>query len=141
VLTSMQILLIIGPFIAYFITKRACLALQRKDRELVLHGRETGRVVRLPNGEYIEVHEPLDKYELYKLADFKEYEPVLARPNKNGKITAMGKLRAALTSFYFEDRISPVTKTELEEAEAHPVDSGSYDIAQEVALDELKVRG
>jgi Cytochrome b subunit of the bc complex len=67
VLVSMQVLLIVGPFIGYFITKRACLALQRKDRELVLHGRETGRVVRLPNGEYIEVHEPLDKYELYKL--------------------------------------------------------------------------
>lgn len=119
VLTAMQILLIIGPFIGYFITKRACLALQRKDRELVLHGRETGRVVRLPNGEYIEVHEPLDKYELYKLVDFKDYEPVIARPNNDGKITAMGKFRAALTRMYFEDRISPVTKTELDQARNH----------------------
>ena len=134
VLTAMQVLLIIGPFISYFITKRACLALQRKDRELVLHGRETGRVVRLPNGEYIEVHEPLDKYELYKLVDFKDYEPVLARPNKDGKITAMGKFRAALTRFYFEDRISPVTKTELEEARHH----ADHDLTQKEAQKSLE---
>lgn len=134
VLTAMQVLLIIGPVIGYFITKRACLALQRKDRELVLHGRETGRVVRLPNGEYIEVHEPLDKYELYKLVDFKDYEPVLARPNKNGKITAMGKFRAALTRFYFEDRISPVTKNELEEARHH----ADHDLTQKEAQKALE---
>lgn len=134
VLTAMQVLLIIGPVIGFFITKRACLALQRKDRELVLHGRETGRVVRLPNGEYIEVHEPLDKYELYKLVDFKDYEPVLARPNKNGKITAMGKFRAALTRFYFEDRISPVTKTELEEARHH----ADHDLTQKEAQKALE---
>ena len=134
VLVSMQVLLIVGPFIGYFITKRACLALQRKDRELVLHGRETGRVVRLPNGEYIEVHEPLDKYELYKLVDFQDYQPVLARPNKNGKITAMGKFRAALTRFYFEDRISPVTKTELEEARHH----ADHDLTQREAQKALE---
>ena len=130
----MQVLLVIGPFIAYFITKRACLALQRKDRELVVHGRETGRVVRLPNGEYIEVHEPLDKYELYKLVDYKDYEPTIARPNKNGKITAMEKLRASLTRFYFEDRISPVTKTELRDAQEH----ADHDLTQKEAQKALE---
>jgi len=118
VLTSMQILLIIGPVIAYWVTKRACLALQRKDREIALHGRETGRVVRLPHGEYIEVHEPVDKYELWKLVDFKDYQPTLARPNAQGKITLSSKIRAALSSFYFEDRIAPVSKAEFELAHA-----------------------
>jgi ubiquinol-cytochrome c reductase cytochrome b subunit len=118
VLTSMQILLVIGPVIAYWVTKRACLALQRKDREIALHGRETGRVVRLPHGEYIEVHEPVDKYELWKLVDFKDYQPTLARPNAQGKITLSSKIRAALSSFYFEDRIAPVSKAEYELAHA-----------------------
>ena len=118
VLTSMQILLIIGPIIAYWVTKRACLALQRKDREIALHGRETGRVVRLPHGEYIEVHEPVDKYELWKLVDFKDYQPTLARPNAQGKITLKSRIRAALSSFYFEDRIAPVSKAEFELAHA-----------------------
>jgi ubiquinol-cytochrome c reductase cytochrome b subunit len=118
VLTSMQILLIIGPVIAFWVTKRACIALQRKDREIALHGRETGRVVRLPHGEYIEVHEQVDKYELWKLVDFKDYQPTLARPNAQGKITLGNKIRAALSSFYFEDRIAPVSKAEYELAHA-----------------------
>jgi ubiquinol-cytochrome c reductase cytochrome b subunit len=119
VLTVMQIMLIAGPFAAYIITKRTCLALQRKDREIVLHGRETGRIVRLPHGEYIEVHEPLDKYEMYKLVDFKDYRPTVVRPNKYGKITVGTRLRAALSRLYFEDRIAPVTQTELNEAQSH----------------------
>ena len=118
VLTSMQILLLIGPVIAYWVTKRACISLQRKDREIVLHGRETGRVVRLPHGEYIEVHEPLDKYELWKLVDFKDYEPIMPRPNANGKITVGTRLRSALSRIYFEDRIAPVSKAEYELAHA-----------------------
>ena len=118
VLTAMQILLVIGPVIAYWITKRACLALQRKDREIALHGRETGRVVRLPHGEYIEVHEPVDEYELWKLVDFKDYEPVMPRPNAQGKITLGTRLRSALSRFYFEDRIAPVSKAEFELAHA-----------------------
>jgi ubiquinol-cytochrome c reductase cytochrome b subunit len=118
ILTAMQILLIIGPILAYWIAKRTCIALQRKDREVVLHGRETGRVVRLPHGEYIEVHEPLDKYELWKLVDFKDYQPVMPRPNANGKITVATRLRSAISKIYFEDRIAPVSKAEYELAHA-----------------------
>jgi ubiquinol-cytochrome c reductase cytochrome b subunit len=116
VLTSMQILLIVGPIAAYIITKRACLSLQRKDREIVLHGRETGRIVRLPHGEYIEVHEPLDEFEQWKLVDFKDYQPTLARPNAQGKITLGARIRAGLSRVYFEDRIAPVTQTEIDAA-------------------------
>jgi len=116
ILTSIQIILIVGPIIAYIITKRICLSLQRKDREIALHGRESGRIIRLPHGEYIEVHEPLDKFEQYKLVDFKDYQPTLARPNAQGKITLRARLRAGLSRFYFEDRISPVTQGELDAA-------------------------
>ena len=119
VLTFMQILLIVGPVVAYLVTKRTCMSLQRKDREIVLHGRETGRIVRLPHGEYIEVHEPLDKFEMYKLVDFKDYRPTVVRQNKYGKITVGTRLRAALSRVYFEDRIAPVTQTELNEAQSH----------------------
>jgi ubiquinol-cytochrome c reductase cytochrome b subunit len=118
VLTAMQFLLILGPILAYWLTKRTCLSLQRKDREVALHGRETGRVVRLPHGEYIELHQPVDKYELWKLVDFKDYSPTLPRPNKDGKITVSARIRSALSSFYFEDRIAPVSKAEYELAHA-----------------------
>ena len=119
VLVSMQIMLIVGPIFAYIVTKRTCLSLQRKDREIVLHGRETGRIVRLPHGEYIEVHEPLDKYEMYKLVDFKDYRPTIVRPNEKGKITVGSRIRSALSRIYFEDRITPVTQSELDKAQAH----------------------
>ena len=119
VLISMQVMLIVGPIFAYIVTKRTCLSLQRKDREIVLHGRETGRIVRLPHGEYIEVHEPLDKFEMYKLVDFKDYRPTIVRPNEKGKITVGTRIRSALSRIYFEDRISPVSQAELNEAQAH----------------------
>ncbi|MEY4648703.1 MAG: hypothetical protein RL009_1119 [Actinomycetota bacterium] len=119
VLTTMQISLIVLPIVSYIITKRACLSLQRKDREIVLHGRETGRVVRLPHGEYIEVHEPMNEYEIYKLVDFKAYKPTLARPNSKGVITVGARIRARLSRFFFEDRVEPVTQTELEAAHDH----------------------
>ena len=119
VLTSMQILLFVAPVAAYIIAKRTCLSLQRKDREIALHGRESGRIVRLPHGEYIEVHEPLDEFEQWKLVDFKDYQPTLARPNAAGKITLRARLRAGLSRFYFEDRIAPVTQTEIDAARHH----------------------
>ncbi len=116
VLNAIQIILIVGPIIAYIITKRVCLSLQRKDREIALHGRESGRIIRMPHGEYIEVHEPLDAFEQYKLVDFKDYQPTLARPNAQGKITLRARLRAGLSRFYFEDRIAPVSQGELDAA-------------------------
>jgi ubiquinol-cytochrome c reductase cytochrome b subunit len=54
-----RISVLVLPPIAFVITKRLCLSLQRADRDLVLHGRETGRLVRMPNGEFVEVHEPI----------------------------------------------------------------------------------
>ena len=51
--------LIILPPIAYWITYRICVGLQRSDREVLEHGIETGVIKQLPNGAFIEVHQPL----------------------------------------------------------------------------------
>lgn len=56
VLIGFQVLLIAGPLVAYLVTKRICLGLQRKDADIAEHGWETGNIVRLPGGEYAEVH-------------------------------------------------------------------------------------
>ncbi|WP_423263720.1 cytochrome b [Frondihabitans sp. 4ASC-45] len=116
VIHVMQFLTVIGPFIAFWITKRVCLALQKKDREIVLHGHESGRIVRLPGGEYIEVHEPLTDYERWNLVSYNEYEPLMVRPNARGVVTPVERIRASVSGFFFEDRISPVTKAEIEAA-------------------------
>ncbi|HEY9306169.1 MAG TPA: cytochrome b N-terminal domain-containing protein [Microbacterium sp.] len=68
VVLTMQIVLV-GPAIGFTLARRVCLGLQRKDRDVVLHGYETGRIVRLPGGEYIEVHEPVDEYERWRLLE------------------------------------------------------------------------
>jgi ubiquinol-cytochrome c reductase cytochrome b subunit len=51
--------LLIVPPIAYYITYRVCLGLQQHDREVLAHGVETGIIKRLPDGRFIEVHQPL----------------------------------------------------------------------------------
>jgi ubiquinol-cytochrome c reductase cytochrome b subunit len=115
VILALQLITVLGPIITYFVTKRVCLALQRKDREIALHGFESGRIVRLPGGEYIEVHEQLDDYERWKLVSFDEYQPLMVRPDDKGRITVRQRVRAGLSRWFFEDRIAPVTARELEE--------------------------
>jgi ubiquinol-cytochrome c reductase cytochrome b subunit len=119
VILTLQILLILGPIIAYFVAKRMALALQKKDREIALHGYESGRIVRLPGGEYIEVHQPVDDYDRYKLVDIEHYEPLIVRPNAKGRIPWHENLRAAVSRWFFEDRLTTVSQTELDEARAH----------------------
>jgi ubiquinol-cytochrome c reductase cytochrome b subunit len=53
----------IGPVVAYWVTKRICLGLQRKDMHLLEHGVETGIIRQLPSGEYIEETRPLNDEE------------------------------------------------------------------------------
>ena len=125
VIHAVQACLILGPFIAFMITKRVCLALQKKDREIALHGYESGRIVRLPGGEYVEVHEQLDEYERWRLLNFNEYEPLMVRPNANGQITPVQRLRASVSSFFFEDRIAPVKRSEIEAGHHHEAVSAS----------------
>jgi len=115
VILALQLITVLGPIITYFVTKRVCLALRRKDREIALHGFESGRIVRLPGGEYIEVHEQRDDYERWKLVSFDEYQPLMVRPDDKGRITVRQRVRAGLSRWFFEDRIAPVTARELEE--------------------------
>jgi len=55
----LQISLFVLPPLAYVVTKRFCLALQRSDDELVHHGIESGTIRRLPTGEFVEETVPL----------------------------------------------------------------------------------
>jgi ubiquinol-cytochrome c reductase cytochrome b subunit len=113
-----QILLIAGPIIAFIVTRRICFALQKKDREIALHGYESGRIVRLPGGQYVEVHQPLSDYERWRLVSYNDYKPLMVRPDKHGRISVIQRVRAVVSNLFFEDRIAPVTKSELE-AQSH----------------------
>jgi len=98
------------------------MSLQRRDRDLVLHGRESGRVVRTAEGRFFEVHEPLPEYERWTLVQQEAHTPVqlAATLDANGvsrPSTRRQRLRAKVSSFYFADGVDPVTPAEL--AAAH----------------------
>src|SRR5205814_9287553 len=78
-----RVAVIVGPIIAYFITKRICLGLQRKDREELLHGYESGIIRQLPDGEFIEVHKPVNEERLAVL-EAKKVPALLLAPGCEG---------------------------------------------------------
>ncbi|MEV7194634.1 cytochrome bc complex cytochrome b subunit [Streptomyces sp. NPDC093510] len=89
------------PVLAFVVTHRICLGLQRRDQEKVLHGRETGTIKRLPHGEYVEIHEPLSQAELFRLTAHEQPQPYEIGPlvDANGvprKVRASQRLRARL---------------------------------------------
>jgi ubiquinol-cytochrome c reductase cytochrome b subunit len=116
---AIQISLILGPILAYFITKRVCLALQKKDRSLALHGYESGRIVRLPGGEFIEVHQPVDEYQRWHLVSQEGYAPLVVRPDSRGRISQVTRFRAAMSRWFFQDRLTPLSQAEIEAASHH----------------------
>jgi ubiquinol-cytochrome c reductase cytochrome b subunit len=58
-LWTARVVLLVLPPLAYLVTHRLCLGLQRHDRETLRHGLPTGIVTRLPHGGLVEVHQPI----------------------------------------------------------------------------------
>ncbi|MFV0523545.1 MAG: hypothetical protein ACK5RL_03500 [Acidimicrobiales bacterium] len=92
IVLTLQLALILGPVAGCVLAKRICLGLQRKDRETALHGYESGRIVRLPGGEYVEVREPVDVYERWRLIHQESCEPFVLRPEETGRIRLWGRV-------------------------------------------------
>jgi ubiquinol-cytochrome c reductase cytochrome b subunit len=123
IILALQFTLVLGPPVAFEITRRVCLALQRKDREVALHGYETGRIVRLPGGEYTEIHQPVGDFERWRLVAHTHPAPPPARPDEAGRLTPLARARAGVAAWFFEDRVDPASARELERArsqEANP---------------------
>ena len=117
-----RIAIFVLPPIAFVITKRICLSLQRADRELVLHGRETGRLLMLPHGEFVEVHEPISPELAWKLTAH-EQAPALALEDVDARGVQRGgrlknKLRKRISQANAESIAKP-TLNDLKEIEHH----------------------
>ncbi|MEU8527500.1 MULTISPECIES: cytochrome b [Streptomyces] len=120
-----RIFFFVGPVIAFVVTKRICMGLQRRDHDKVLHGRESGIIKRLPHGEFVEVHTPLSQGELHRLTAHEQYEPaeLPAAVDENGverKIGRMEKLRVKLNRGYYgeESQIAKPTAEEYKEIQS-----------------------
>ena len=55
----MRAAVFIVPPIAFYVTRRWCIGLQRADSDRLLHGYETGIIMRSPDGAYSERHLPI----------------------------------------------------------------------------------
>lgn len=129
---TLQISLIVLPPLAFIITKRTCLSLQRRDRDKLLHGYESGRVLRLPHGEFIEVHQPLNQKELAVISS-KPDHPVLPAPDKadvdgvrNPRYRSQ-MLRHKLSSFFYGANVPRPTAEEIEAGQHHAAEQAAVE--------------
>ncbi len=110
------------PPIAFVITKRLCLSLQRADRELVLHGRETGRLVMMPHGEFVEVHEPISPEKAWLLTQHEQNPPLALEESDLRGVRRPGalknKLRARMSKAHAVS-VPKATAEDLKEIEHH----------------------
>ncbi|WP_327673485.1 cytochrome bc1 complex cytochrome b subunit [Kitasatospora sp. NBC_00458] len=107
------------PVVVFVITKRWCLGLQRRDKEKVLHGRETGVIKRLQHGEFVEIHAPLPQGRLYTLTSHDQPQPVdlPAEVDENGvarKLGLLARTRAKLSRGFYGSG-SQIAKPTVEE--------------------------
>ena len=111
-----RVLTLLGPPIAYFVAYRACLALQRSDREVLEHGVETGIIKRLPHGEFVEVHQPLGGIDAHGHAIPLEYQggPVPKKMNKLGSAGQPGR-----GSMLFPDPAREIAAIDAAEHDEH----------------------
>jgi ubiquinol-cytochrome c reductase cytochrome b subunit len=120
----LQVSLFVVPVITFLVTKRIALSLQRRDRDLLLHGRETGRILRLPSGEFLEIHEPVDEETRAKIMAKTDIEP-LALPegvDEHGVANPKarrGRGRARWSRFYYKDNVPLPSEEELASAQHH----------------------
>ncbi len=119
----------IGPVIAFMITRRWCISLQRKDQQDLLHGYETGIIMRSPEGGYTERHLPLSPERAYTLTARNRDPDVLGEleggPDANGVephggiAARLAAVRHRLRTLMYADNIQKPTAEELEAGHHH----------------------
>jgi ubiquinol-cytochrome c reductase cytochrome b subunit len=153
----MRVAVFVLPVVTFLITRRWCISLQRHDRERLLHGYESGVIMRSAEGGYSERHLPLPADRAYTLsARDRDPEPLTAaEPDRNGVATPgrawSRRLRQRLHRLAYADNVSKPTRSELdqghrhaeaeheEQAElAHAADGHQFDGRHDVRGDELR---
>ncbi|MCW2771664.1 MAG: ubiquinol-cytochrome c reductase cytochrome b subunit, partial [Aeromicrobium sp.] len=132
----LRIGLFVFPVIAFMVTKRICIGLQRADANRILHGYETGVIERAPGGGFSERHAPLPVGSQYTLTAH-ERTPALEAPletDSNGVAAPHGRkarLQAKARAFYYRDALDKPTVDDVHHAaehlgehDGHPVELG-----------------
>ncbi|MGI9084485.1 MAG: cytochrome bc1 complex cytochrome b subunit [Aeromicrobium sp.] len=129
-----QIGVFVLPVLAFIITKRICIGLQRADANRILHGYETGIIERSPDGGYAERHAPLSVPEQFVLTTHDRL-PELEEPktaDANGVPAPHGRkerLRARFRRFYYHGAVDKPTEHDVEHAAEHLADHDGHPVA------------
>ncbi len=148
----------IGPVVAFLITRRWCISLQRHDNEMLLHGYESGVIMRDAQGGYSEKHLPLPVERAYALTA-RDRDHIFvpdSEADANGVASPTArkdKVRAALARYWYGSNIQKPTRAELEEGHHHaeietqheagldhPADGHQFDGRHDVSGDELTTK-
>jgi ubiquinol-cytochrome c reductase cytochrome b subunit len=116
-----QVMWLVGPIIAYILTKRICLGLQRKDQHMLVHGLETGIIRQRPDGEFIEETRPVSEEKAAVLASRTSYPALPSADEADGDVPAPG-MRGAIGRV--RERLYKVV-TESVPMEDHPNGHGN----------------
>ena len=121
---TLRIALFVIPPIMFIVTRRICLGLQRRDRDKLLHGYESGRILRLPNGEFIEVHQPINAKEKAVITGKTDITPLPLPPATDAdgvrnKHYQVKKLRSKLSGFFYSENIPLPSAAEIEAGQHH----------------------
>jgi ubiquinol-cytochrome c reductase cytochrome b subunit len=125
----LRVAVFVAPVIAFIVTKRICIGLQRSDEERLLHGAESGIIIRDPSGSYAEKHAAISADEAFTLTSRVEplpLSPVASEDDLPAKTLRNEQLRRRATRFYFNDNVRKPTRAELEEAAAHLAHSDDH---------------
>jgi ubiquinol-cytochrome c reductase cytochrome b subunit len=119
-----RVMVFVGPVLAFIITRRWCISLQKADQERLLHGYESGVIMRSPEGAYAEKHLPLSASEAYTLTarDEDAKIPLPATVDGNGvpnRKAQVQTLRAKLSDAWHSGNTQNPTREELEAAHRH----------------------
>src|SRR3954449_11582691 len=116
----------IGPVIAFVITRRWCIGLQRKDNETLLHGYETGIILRSPDGGYTERHLPLPESRAYTLSARDRDPSINGGPEStdaNGipspRTGRLAGFQHRVRTLWYADNVQKPTPAELETGHHH----------------------
>jgi ubiquinol-cytochrome c reductase cytochrome b subunit len=118
----LRVAVFVGPVIAFLVTKRICIGLQRSDRDRMLHGAESGIIDRAPSGKYAERHRPISEGEAFKLTQHEDVPALLPATDTDGfsvKEIKREQRRRKASRFYFIDTLRRPTRAEIEEAAHH----------------------
>jgi ubiquinol-cytochrome c reductase cytochrome b subunit len=128
----MRAAVFVVPPIVFVVVRRWCIGLQRADNDRLLHGYETGIIMRSPDGAYTERHLPISDEEAFVLAS-RESDQVrvpagdIDENGVRGPGTQADRAKVRLSRAVYGDQVQPPTPEEIAEARQHPVHERALD--------------